>query len=54
MIAADKIGYPVMMRSSFALGGLGSGVVQTPEELKEKARVALNNAPQVRLQTCRD
>jgi carbamoylphosphate synthase large subunit len=45
--AATTIGYPVMMRSSFALGGLGSGVVDTPEELKEKARVALANAPQV-------
>jgi carbamoylphosphate synthase large subunit len=26
LAAAEQIGYPVMMRSSFALGGLGSGV----------------------------
>ena len=46
--AAEEIGYPIMMRSSFALGGLGSGVVQTKTELQEKARVALMNTTQVR------
>ena len=32
---ADRIGYPVLVRSAFALGGLGSGFAENPEELKE-------------------
>ncbi|EGD82423.1 carbamoylphosphate synthase [Salpingoeca rosetta] len=48
--AAEKIGFPVMMRSSFALGGLGSGVIYAMDELKEKARVALANSTQVMLE----
>ena len=47
LAAANKIGYPVMMRASFALGGLGSGVIYNEEDLKEKARVALANSSQV-------
>lgn len=34
--AAEKIGYPVMMRSGFALGGEGSGVVRNAEALSKK------------------
>ncbi len=34
MAAANKIGFPVMVRSAYALGGLGSGISQTPEEFK--------------------
>ncbi|PIS02191.1 MAG: carbamoyl phosphate synthase large subunit [Chlamydiae bacterium CG10_big_fil_rev_8_21_14_0_10_42_34] len=45
--AARKIGYPVMMRSGFSLGGLGSGKVVDEAELKGKARQALQGAPQV-------
>ena len=36
--AAGKVGFPVMMRSSFALGGLGSGVVPNMKQLKEMVR----------------
>ena len=32
---AEKIGYPVLVRSAFALGGLGSGFAETREELVE-------------------
>lgn len=45
--AAKKIGFPVMMRSGFSLGGLGSGKISTPEELALKARLALRQAPQI-------
>ncbi len=45
--AAKKIGYPVMMRSGFSLGGLGSGKMDNEAELKERARQALHGAPQI-------
>ena len=45
--AAAKIGYPVMMRSGFSLGGLGSGKMETEEELKTRAQEALSGAPQI-------
>ncbi|HWC14398.1 MAG TPA: carbamoyl-phosphate synthase large subunit [Actinomycetota bacterium] len=32
--AADEIGYPVVIRASYVLGGGGSGVVGSPEELR--------------------
>ncbi len=35
--AGSEIGYPVMVRIAFALGGLGSGIVENETELKEKA-----------------
>lgn len=38
--AADKIGYPVMVRAAFALGGLGSGVAQNKEQLMTIANKA--------------
>ena len=38
--AAEGIGFPVMVRIAYALGGLGSGIVNTKEELVEKARRA--------------
>ena len=45
--AARKIGYPIMIRSAYALGGLGSGVCKTEEEFKENAESAFTFAPQV-------
>lgn len=44
---ADEIGYPIMMRIAFALGGLGSGMVQDREELREKAAKALSYTSQI-------
>lgn len=38
--AAEKIGYPVMLRIAYALGGLGSGIVQNREELLDKTHRA--------------
>ncbi len=45
--AAHKIGYPVMVRSGFALGGEGSGVVRTQGELTAKLKEVFKNVPQV-------
>ena len=44
---AKSIGYPVMIRAAFALGGLGSGICPTEEVLIEKAKVALALSPQI-------
>lgn len=45
--AAKSIGYPLMIRSAYALGGLGSGICKDEAELKEMATVALASAPQI-------
>ena len=45
--AARNIGYPIMIRSAYALGGLGSGVCKTEEAFKEIAESAFTFAPQV-------
>jgi carbamoyl-phosphate synthase large subunit len=45
--AADQIGYPVMLRIAYALGGLGSGIVQNREELIEKTRRAFSFTRQI-------
>ncbi|MCH9630970.1 MAG: Carbamoyl-phosphate synthase large chain [Chlamydiia bacterium] len=45
--AAEKIGYPIMMRSGYSLGGLGSGMIQDKEELQVRAAESLNGAPQI-------
>lgn len=45
--AAKKIGYPVMMRSGYSLGGLGSGRVDSEEQLKRMAGQAFQAVPQV-------
>ena len=53
LAAAEKIGYPCMIRCAFALGGLGSGIMESKEELKDKAEVALSSSPQApRLSPC--
>jgi len=33
LTAAESIGYPVLLRSAYALGGLGSGFAESKEEL---------------------
>jgi carbamoyl-phosphate synthase large subunit len=47
LAAAEKIGYPCMIRAAFALGGLGSGLMNNKEELTQMARTALASAPQL-------
>jgi carbamoyl-phosphate synthase large subunit len=45
--AAKKIGYPIMLRSGYSLGGLGSGRIDTPEELKQRVGEVLQAVKQV-------
>ncbi|TMS06847.1 Carbamoyl-phosphate synthase [ammonia], mitochondrial [Larimichthys crocea] len=45
--AAEKIGYPVMLRSAYALGGLGSGLCANKERLEETANKALAMSSQI-------
>lgn len=47
LAAAVEIGYPVMMRAGFSLGGLGSGRVQNADELAHRAQEALSGSPQI-------
>lgn len=44
---AKKIGYPVMIRAGFALGGQGSGIAKNETQLKKIVQRALAFAPQV-------
>ncbi|RHW72652.1 glutamine hydrolysing (not ammonia-dependent) carbomoyl phosphate synthase [Trypanosoma brucei equiperdum] len=48
--AAADIGFPMMVRAAFCLGGQGSGIVNSEEELSNKVEVALTVAPQVLLE----
>jgi carbamoyl-phosphate synthase large subunit len=45
--AADKIGYPVIVRAAFTLGGLGSGFANDPEELRDLSARSLSLSPQI-------
>jgi carbamoyl-phosphate synthase (ammonia) len=44
---AKKVGYPLMIRSAFALGGLGSGICVDEDHLKDMAKKALSVSPQI-------
>lgn len=45
--AAKKIGYPIIVRSAYALGGLGSGFANNAEELANLSSRSLTLAPQI-------
>ena len=47
LAAAHKIGFPVMIRSAYALGGLGSGICKDEKQFLELAESAFTFAPQV-------
>src|SRR5262249_38335979 len=50
--AAVAIGFPVMLRAGYALGGKGSGVASNEDECLALARRALVGAPQVLVEEC--
>ncbi len=52
LAAADEVGYPVMCRIAYALGGLGSGIVQNREELIDKAKRAFSFTKQILIEEC--
>ena len=45
--AAETVGYPIIVRSAYALGGLGSGFANNPEELRDLASRSLTLSPQI-------
>ena len=45
--AANRIGFPVMVRSAYALGGMGSGICNDVDELKTLAESAFNYSSQI-------
>ena len=47
LAAAEVIGYPVIQRSAFTLGGLGSGFANNPDEMRDLAAKGLSLSPQV-------
>ncbi|MBT8467919.1 MAG: ATP-grasp domain-containing protein, partial [Deltaproteobacteria bacterium] len=53
LAAAEEIGFPVMLRGAFALGGKGSGIVENRAELDEAIRRALSGQQvQVLVEEC--
>ena len=54
MAFAGEIGYPVIVRPAFTLGGTGGGIAATPEELHEIAQGGLRLSPitQVLIEKC--
>ena len=51
--AAAEIGLPVMMRGAYALGGKGSGIVDTEDQLEAALRRAFDGGvPQVLVEEC--
>ncbi len=51
---AERIGYPVIVRPAFTLGGSGGGIAATEEELREIAKVGLDRSPitQILVEKC--
>ena len=45
LTVAEKIGYPVIVRPAFTLGGAGGGVADTPSELEVIAKSGLDASP---------
>ncbi|KAF4988671.1 hypothetical protein FGRMN_9638 [Fusarium graminum] len=45
--AAENIGYPIIVRAAYALGGLGSGFANNEEELRNMAARSLTLSPQI-------
>lgn len=45
--AAEKVGFPIIVRAAYTLGGLGSGFCENQEELKVLAAKAFSYSPQI-------
>ena len=52
--AAERIGYPVMLRIAYALGGLGSGICDHEVALRERAELAFRHSPQILVEEALD
>ena len=51
---AERIGYPVIVRPAYTLGGTGGGIAQTADELRQIARTGLDLSPitQILVEKC--
>lgn len=47
LAAAESVGYPIIVRSAYALGGLGSGFADNKEELRNLSARSLSLSPQI-------
>lgn len=47
LAAAERLGYPVILRAAYALGGLGSGFCDNAAQLRRLAEKAFSFSPQV-------
>ncbi|KAK0508167.1 hypothetical protein JMJ35_009251 [Cladonia borealis] len=47
LAAAESVGYPIIVRSAYALGGLGSGFADNAEELRNLSARSLSLSPQI-------
>ncbi|KAG7661807.1 CPA2 [[Candida] subhashii] len=47
LAAAENVGYPIIVRSAYSLGGLGSGFAANEDELRNLASQSLSLAPQI-------
>ncbi|KAJ5974283.1 hypothetical protein N7481_011493 [Penicillium waksmanii] len=45
--AAEQVGYPIIVRSAYALGGLGSGFAANADELRDLSSRSLSLSPQI-------
>ena len=45
--AAKRVGYPIIVRAAYALGGLGSGFANNEEELRNMSARSLTLSPQI-------
>ena len=45
LLAAENIGYPVILRPAFTLGGTGGGFASEPEEMRARMKTALELSP---------
>lgn len=47
LAAAESVGYPIIVRSAYALGGLGSGFAENKQELRNLSARSLSLSPQI-------
>ncbi len=54
LAAAEKIGYPVIVRPAYTLGGSGGGIAENEEEMRQIARIGLDASPitQILVEKC--
>ena len=48
LVASEKIGFPCMVRCAFALGGLGSALIDDRSKFEDHCREAFASSPQAR------